>query len=146
MSLTGDARPAELWAMIDRMQETINQHGELLDRMAEFLVENRPTLAEIMTEVSNFYIVPHDDLCGPSQSHRYAQPRKIVYYLARKLTRLSLHNIAQRIGERDHSTIYQGFQSVTQKLRHDEILRDDLDVLRSRIAERVLARTAGRAS
>ena len=65
----------------------------------------------------------------------------MTYYLARKLTRLSLPQIAVRLGDRDHTTVYKGFMSVAHNVRKDELLRDDLDVLRSRIAEKVLART-----
>jgi chromosomal replication initiation ATPase DnaA len=139
MSLN-DSQPADLRAMVQAMQLTIEQHGELLEKLAEFFAENRPTLGEIVAEVCAFYDIPRADLNGHSHFQEYSQPRLIVYYLARKLTRLSLHSIAERIGDRDHSTIYQGFQSVTQRLRRDEILRDDVDVLRSRIAERVLMR------
>jgi chromosomal replication initiation ATPase DnaA len=139
MSLN-DSQPADLRATVQAMQEIIEQHGELLDKLAEFFGENRPTLAEIISEVGDFYAVSRLELVGTSHQYRFSHPRLIVYYLARKLTRLSLHNIADRLGMRDHSTVAQGFQSVVQRLRKDEILRDDLDVLRFHIAERVLTR------
>jgi chromosomal replication initiation ATPase DnaA len=140
MSLS-DERPADLWAAVKSMQETLDQHSDLLGKLAEYFSENRPTLEEIIHCVCEFYEVQPRDVRGHGRVQEYSRPRLITYYLARKLTRLSLHNIADRLGDRDHATIYTGYQRTMQRLRNgDEILRDDLDVLRCRIGEVVMAR------
>jgi chromosomal replication initiation ATPase DnaA len=131
---------ADLQTLVVRMMLKLQQHDELLDKMAEFFTANRPTLEEIMTCVAEFYDIPRLAIVGHSHIHKFAHPRLVTYYLARKLTRLSLPNIAARLDHRDHGTVYSGFQRIAQRVRKDEILRDDLDVLRSRIAEKVLAR------
>jgi chromosomal replication initiator protein len=126
--------------LLVRMMSMLRQHDELLDKIAEFFTANRPTLEEIVACVCEYYDVPRLALIGHSNAAKFAHPRLVTYYLARKLTRLSLPNIAARLDHRDHSTIYSGFQRIAQRVRKDELLRDDLDVLRSRIAEKVLAR------
>jgi chromosomal replication initiation ATPase DnaA len=128
----------DLRTLVTEMRELLQQHDELLDKIAEFFIVNRPTLAEIMSCVAEFYGIAEPDLVKRSRYTDHA--RLVIYYLARKLTRLSLANIAARLDDRDHSTVYDGFQRIAWRLRKDEILRDDLDVLRSRIAEKVLAR------
>jgi len=143
MSLGDDARPEEMRAMIMSMQATLDRHDELLERLTGFLSENRPMLQEIIEAVCEFYDISAGDLIAHSNFKIYAHPRLVVYYLGRKLTRLSLSNIAYRLGERDHSTIHAGFRRTCQRVHNDEILRDDIDVLRSRIAEKVLGRNGG---
>ena len=140
MSVSDEPR-ADLSATVQAMQRMLQQHDELLEKIAEFFTANRPTLDEIVSCVAEFYDIPRRDIIGHTNLVDYAHPRLMVYYLARKLTRLSLHNIAKRLDHRDHSTIYRGFQRTAQRVRKDELLRDDLDVLRSRIAEKVLARS-----
>lgn len=122
------------------MQEALDQHGELLEKLTGFMSENRPTFREIMASVCEYYDVTTADILSHSHYLRVAYPRMIVYYLARRLTRLSLSGIAQRVGQRDHGTIYSGIKRISYRLHSDEILRDDIDVLRARIAERVSAR------
>lgn len=138
MSLTDE--DADLRAMVLSMRRTLQQHDELLDKVAEFFTANRPTLEEIIVCVAEFYDVPKRDIVNHARLQEFAHARLVIYYLARKLTRLSLPNIAKRLDNRDHGTIYSGFQRIAQRVRKDELLRDDLDVLRSRIAEKVLAR------
>jgi len=140
MSLTDGARPHDLWAMLRTMQQTIDQHGEVLEKLTGFMSENRPTLQEIISAVCEFYDINPVDLMSHSHRIVHAHPRLVVYYLGRKLTRLTFGNMAIRMGERDHSTIYTGFMRIAARLRKDEILRDDIDVLRSWIAEKVALR------
>ena len=139
MSLTDDAR-LSLEAQLHAMQEAIDQHGELLEKLTGFMSENRPMFREIMGAVCEYYDVTPADILSEARWLRVAYPRLIVYYLARRLTRLSLHAIADRVGQRDHATIYSGIKRVSYRLRKDEILRDDIDVLRAKIAEKVFCR------
>lgn len=147
MSLSDDARLDEmdakltvLQAMIHRHERLIDQQGEVLERLTNFMSENHPTLREIVEAVCDFYHVTPKEVEGERRIHDFMHPRLIVYYLARKLTRLSLTNIAQRIGWRDHTTVRSGFMKISRLVRKDEVLRDDIDVLRARIAEKVLQR------
>jgi chromosomal replication initiation ATPase DnaA len=146
MSLKDDAC-LELWAQIYALKQTIERHeriidqqGEVLDRLTSFMSENRPTLREIIEAVSDFYHITPAEIHGERHIHHFAHPRLIVYYLARKLTRLSLTNIGDRIGARDHTTIRSGFLRICAMARKNEVIRDDIDVLRARIAEKVMER------
>jgi chromosomal replication initiator protein len=137
-------QPSDLRDIVMMMLRTVEQHGELLDKLAEYFTENRPTLEEIKQAVAEFYDVPIVALNAHTRYIRHVHPRLIVYYLARRLTRLSLNSIALRMGERDHTTVHSGYHKLANRVHRDEILRDDLDVLKSRIAEKVMQRQASR--
>lgn len=143
MSLTDNTRPEDIRAMLAAMQDTIDRHEELLEKLTGCLSENQPTFREIMEAVCEYYDVSPVEIHANSRWLHEVYPRLIIYYLARKLTRLSLKGIAQRVGRRDHATIYSGIQRISLRLRKDEVLRDDIDVLRMRIAEKVFQRPGG---
>jgi chromosomal replication initiation ATPase DnaA len=147
MSLNDDPCAGQLWAKIYALQKVIERHdrlidqqGQVLDRLTGFMSENRPTLREIIEAVSDFYHVTPAEIHGERHIHNFAHPRLIVYYLARKLTRLSLTNIGDRIGMRDHTTVRTGFLRICALARKNEVIRDDIDILRARIAEKVMER------
>jgi chromosomal replication initiation ATPase DnaA len=129
-----------LQAMVERHDRLIDQQGEVLERLTNFMSEHHPTLREIMDAVAEYYSVTRDEIESHKHIQYFSHPRLVVYYLARKLTRLSLTNIADRIGGRDHTTIRTGFFKISHQIRHNEVLRDDIDVLRARIAEKVMER------
>jgi chromosomal replication initiator protein len=147
MSLMDDARP-DVRAMLVAMQQKLDQHDELLEKLIGVLSVNQPALREIIDAVAEFYDIEPAQLRSGSRLHTIAIPRMIIYYLARRLTRLSLTGIAQRLGRRDHTTVMSGIERITRKLHKNELLRDDIDVLRLRIAEKVSQRlkTAGLSS
>lgn len=97
-----------------------------------------PKLSEIIEVVCDYYGLTKNQVTGPHKS--FANRRLVVYFLARKLTRLTLPQIGRHLGDRDHSTILKGALRVAKLSKVDEVLRDDLDVLELRIAEKVLNR------
>jgi chromosomal replication initiation ATPase DnaA len=140
MSLNDDARPDELRATIAAMQEKLDEHEQLLERLTGILSAHQPMLREIIEAVADFYRIEAVEIRSPSRAHTVTIPRMIVYYLARRLTRMSLQDIANRLGRRDHGTIINGVERITRKLHRDDLLRDDIDILRMRIGEKVHAR------
>lgn len=97
-----------------------------------------PKLSEIIEVVCDYYGLTKTQVTGPNKS--FAHRRMVIYFLARKLTRLSMPQIGRHLGDRDHSTIQKGAQRIAKLSKADEVLRDDLDVLELRIAEKVLNR------
>lgn len=152
MSLIDDACPEQtrleqinaklslLQAVLERHERIIDQQGEVLERLTGFMSENRPTLKEIIEAVCEFYQITPLEIISECRLHCFSHPRLIVYYLGRKLTRISLQGIANRLGKRDHTTIRAGFHRISAMIRRNEVLRDDIDVLRARIAEKVMER------
>lgn len=129
-----------LQAIVERHDRLIDQQGEVLEKLTNFMSEHHPTLREIIEVVCEYFQVSRREIEGPAHAQFFAHPRLVVYYLARKLTRLSLTNIAERLGGRDHTTVRTGFLKICHQIRSNDVLRDDVDVLRARIAEKVMER------
>jgi hypothetical protein len=58
-----------------------------------------------------------------------ALPRQIAYTLARRLTVMSLANLAREFGRRDHTTIRHGVQRMEQRAIHDAVFAAELEQL-----------------
>jgi chromosomal replication initiator protein len=81
----------------------------------------RPQLSmkQIKGVVSDYFNVSEQLLLSPNRSKRVALARMVVMYLAREYTNMTLSQIGQDLGGRDHSTISHG----ANKIAHD-ILED----------------------
>jgi chromosomal replication initiator protein len=65
-------------------------------------------------------------------------------YLLREELGLSLVEIGQRLGGRDHTTVLHGVDKVEEQLRSDEQLRADVLAVRARLYEDAKAPLASR--
>ena len=59
------------------------------------------------------------------RTHNIARPRQIAMALAKELTHLSLPDIGEAFGGRDHTTVLHACRKVTAlKATHQEVTRD----------------------
>lgn len=74
----------------------------------------RPQLSmkQIMNVASDYFNVSVPLLLSPNRSKRVALARMVVMYLAREYTNLTLSQIGQELGGRDHSTISHGANKI----------------------------------
>jgi chromosomal replication initiation ATPase DnaA len=63
-----------------------------------------------------------------SRRKTVSEARCAVYWLARKLTRLSYPEIAHELG-RDHTTVMNGVESIDGRRLQDEWLAQNLDAI-----------------
>nr|WP_280110020.1 helix-turn-helix domain-containing protein [Beijerinckia indica] len=69
--------------------------------------------------VTQIHDVTIDDLKSSSRKARIVEPRQITCYLARMLTPLSLPQIGQAMGRRDHTTILHAVRTIEQRTQDD---------------------------
>jgi chromosomal replication initiation ATPase DnaA len=99
-----------------------------------------PTFNEIATVVCLRYHVAFRQIAGHRHFPDITKPRHILIYLARKHTKLSLAQIASRLGNRNITTVREAEMSVANRIEGSEHFRDEIDLLRIEIAERVMRR------
>lgn len=104
------------------------------------LQSSPPTFNEIADIVCRRYHIAFRQLASHRHFPDITKPRHVLIYLARKLTKLSLHQIGGRLGNRDISTIKEAETSVGRRIEANEHMRDEIDLLRIAIAERVMRR------
>jgi chromosomal replication initiator protein len=108
---------------------------DLLPRRSEVKPE------DILSEVAETFGLPVDRLLGRDRSRKVALPRQIAMYLLREEANISLPQIGETLGGRDHTTVMYGCDKIADMLERDDRLRRQLIDIRERIygTERISA-------
>ncbi|MBK8137879.1 MAG: chromosomal replication initiator protein DnaA [Chloroflexi bacterium] len=91
------------------------------------------TMADILNAVAETFSVPVDEITGKGRTSRVSLARQVVMLLARELTELSLVQVGDYLGGRQHSTIIAGIQKMSQLLAEDADLSALMDDTRRRL-------------
>jgi chromosomal replication initiator protein len=83
------------------------------------------TIENIQKTVADYYKLRLSDLLSQKRSRSLARPRQIAMTLARELTQLSLPEIGQAFGGRDHTTVMHACQRVAGLQEADTRVRED---------------------
>ncbi len=99
--------------------------------LADFFKESRRVITVKMVQqaVAKHYKVSVADLRSKSRSAPIAFPRQVATFLTRNLTNLSLSDIGDAFGKRDHSTVIHSIGKISKLLDSDKNLRLDIDYL-----------------
>lgn len=68
-------------------------------------------------------------LKGTKRDRPIAQPRQVLMFLLKKHTKMTLDEIAEFVGGRDHSTIIHGNNKIESLLLNNDRIRNDVDKL-----------------
>lgn len=78
---------------------------------------------EIMRRVAETFGVSVDSIIGRDRSRQIALPRQVAMYLLREEANISLPQIGETLGGRDHTTVMYGCDKVADMLERDDRLR-----------------------
>ena len=94
------------------------------------------TLDELVMTVAEFYSVSRDDLLGRGRNKELVHPRQVVMYLAREELQLTLPQIGESLGGRDHTTVIYGVEKITQAIDSDDSVRREVLSIREKLYNR----------
>ena len=89
----------------------------------------RITIEDILQHVGKFYNITMLQLQGPKRLKNYAFPRQIAMYFARTMTDLSLPEIGQAFGGRDHTTVLHACKKINEQIKEDLKLKEEIEAL-----------------
>lgn len=93
-------------------------------------VQNRQiSIENIQKTVADYYKIKVADLFSPKRSRTIARPRQIAMALAKELTELSLPNIGEAFGGRDHTTVLHACRKIAELKASDPSISRDFSVL-----------------
>ncbi len=101
--------------------------ADMLPRRQEIAPER------ILQAVAETFGVSVERLRSKSRAHKVALPRQVAMYLLREDAKLSLPQIGELLGGRDHTTVKYGYEKIADKIESDERLRRDVLLLRERL-------------
>lgn len=97
-------------------------------------VKKQITPEGIINAVAEYYgSVTPAEITGSSRRREVAVPRQIAMFLTRELAGMSLPQIGQAFGGRDHTTVLYSCNLVADKLKDDTTTANVVDEIRRRI-------------
>jgi len=116
-------------ARVDITLETAKQ--VLKDFIKTEDAESNPE--EIIKTVSKFSNLKPSDLKGKRKSSSIVLPRQIAMYIMRKKTTLSLPEIGQFFGGRDHSTVIHSINKIEKLLLEENKVKETVEELLKKV-------------
>jgi len=95
--------------------------------------ERKVGVGLIQKMVAQYFNIPLQDMKAKKRTKAIAYPRQIAMYLSRDLTDLSLPEIGQFFGGRDHTTVLHACDKIDRELKNNEKVRWVIDKLVSNI-------------
>jgi len=87
----------------------------------------------IQKVVTNYYNLQIEDMKSKKRTHNLAFPRQIAMYLSRELTELSLPQIGEEFGGRDHTTVIHAHNKIEQKCENEVDFKTTVNKLEEKI-------------
>ena len=91
------------------------------------------TIDDIQAVVSAYYGMRVSDLTGRRRTRNIVTARHVTMYLARELTRMSLPQIGQALGGRDHTTVMHGRDKIAALFEKDDTLRRQILEIKTKL-------------
>jgi chromosomal replication initiator protein len=88
---------------------------------------------EVIRKVAESFGVTLDRILSRERSREVALPRQIAMYLLRQESNISLPQIGEALGGRDHTTIMYGVDKITDMLERDDRLRRQVIDIRQQL-------------
>jgi chromosomal replication initiator protein len=108
--------------------------GQVRDHFRTQTEAHQPTMERIAEQVSGYFRLEPGLLKSRSRYRNIMLPRQVSMYLARLLTRLSLDQIGDYFGGRDHTTVLHACRKVERVLSEDPVLSGAVRQLHAQLA------------
>lgn len=108
---------------------------ELIDSALADLLPRRNEVKpdHVINTVANAYQLSPEQMLGRDRTRQIALPRQIAMYLMREEGNISLPQIGEALGGRDHTTVMYGCDKVADLLERDDQLRRQVIEIREQL-------------
>jgi chromosomal replication initiator protein len=124
------------YASLTRSEITLELAEQVLQSLLPNSAEARVTSDLVISVAAEYFDLTPDEIRSPNRSRPLVDARQIAMYLCRELTDLSLPNIGDRFGGRDHSTVLHATNKVKGLIRERQSAYEQVQELTTRIRQR----------
>jgi chromosomal replication initiator protein len=119
----------EMEGALNRVAAFSTLNGEPINKaMAKNILKDiisakdiQPTPDIIKKKVAKYYEIKPADIDSKKRARSFSVPRQIAMYLTRELTDLSLPEIGDAFGGKDHTTVLYSCEKVSKQMSSDEL-------------------------
>ena len=87
----------------------------------------------VLSEVSSYFGLTAEDLCSKKRTAEIAMARQIAMYAIREMAAVSLTQIGDVFGGRDHTTVMHSIHKVEDEMKVNPHLKSDVDEIMANI-------------
>ena len=111
---------------------------EIAERELEHIIspdkQKEITPQLIIEVVADHYQISMAQMISKTRSSNVARPRQIAMYLCQEFTDSTKTYIGQLLGNRDHSTVINGINKITEEYNNNPEFKDDIDAIKKKIS------------
>jgi chromosomal replication initiator protein len=85
---------------------------------------------EVIKKIISFYDLNESEILGHSRKKELVKPRQIVMYLLRNELKYSYTNIAEKMGNRDHTTVIHACKKITKEIEDNPVFAQEITILK----------------
>ncbi|MEG0395668.1 MAG: chromosomal replication initiator protein DnaA [Oscillospiraceae bacterium] len=125
--LEGAVKKLNAYRMLEGIQPVI---GAAQNAIKDILNESQPvpvTIEKIVGEVARTYGVSAADIKGRKRNAAISVARKTSMYVVREITGMSMEDIGNEFGNRDHSTVVYSLNEVARKIETDKRMAETIE-------------------
>ncbi len=112
---------------------SLNEIKELLNKNTKPV--KTINVNELIKIISNFYNIEERYLFEKTRKKEIVKPRQIAMYLLREDLNASYPYIGQKFGGRDHTTVIYAYEKISNDIKKDIKLKQEIDQIRKNICE-----------
>ena len=127
--LLGFIGPLVIWLIKKEESYFVAENAKeaLKDLLA---VQNRQiSIENIQKTVADYYKIKVSEMYSKKRSRIIARPRQMAMAIAKELTTLSLPDIGEAFGGRDHTTVLHGHKKINELRASDPAINRDYNAL-----------------
>ena len=83
--------------------------------------------------VARAFNIKTEQILGRNRSRNFALPRHVAMYLMREDANISLPQIGEKMGGRDHTTVMHACDKVANLMERDDYLRRQISTIREQL-------------
>lgn len=115
------------YASITNFKISLDLVKECLKDTFKSSKERKITIETIKESVINYYKLKLSDMITKKRTQPVAFARQVAMYITRELTDMSLSEIGQNFGGRDHSTVIHAYETIQNKKETDLVFNEELN-------------------
>jgi len=85
---------------------------------------------EVIKKIVSFYDLAESDVLGRSRKKELVKPRQIVMYLLREELQYSYTSIAEKLGNRDHTTVIHACKKISAEIEKNPVFSQEITILK----------------
>lgn len=85
---------------------------------------------EVIKKVAAFYDLDEKQILSHSRKKELVKPRQVIMYLLREELRYSFTNIAEKLGNRDHTTVIYACEKITKEIETNPVFSQEITLLK----------------